>query len=172
MKQTVLLLVVFLLSIVVVSAQELKEGTYTINGLSFQISYSDFDTGGILISPTKSILLPSGPDDIEGYGSSSIAASVKFDKRLLDLTTLNTLLSQGRVAQLKANNEDYIVSVITDISGKVLSSSLDVPKNSLLTKEELVKILTYLNSRSYQVTSFRGLHKQLGCIFKDEIFRF
>ncbi len=161
-----------MLSIVVVSAQELKEGIYTINGLSLQISHSTFANGGILISPAKSIPLPAGPDDIEGYGSSSIAASVKFDKRLLDLTILNTLLLQGRVAQLKANNEDYMVSVITDISGKVLSSSLRVPKNSLLTKEEVVKILTYLNTRSYLVTSFRGLHKQLGCIFKDEIFKF
>ncbi len=91
MKQTMLLLVVFLLSIVVVSAQELKEGTYTINGLSFQISYSDFDTGGIYFSPTIRPKISPGPEEIEGFSSSSIAASVKFDKQLLHLTILNTL---------------------------------------------------------------------------------
>jgi len=172
MKKTVLLFVVFLFSIVLVSAQELKGGIYTINGLSYEISHSTFDNGGILISQTIQPKISPGAEEIEGFNSSSIAVSVNFDRPLLDLTILNKKLSEERVAQIKANREVFRVSVTTDVSGKVLSSSIAVPKNSLITKEEVVKILSYLNSSSYQVTSFRGLHSKLGYIFKDQIFRF
>ncbi len=171
MKQT-LLLIILLFKTLVVNSQELKQGTYTINGLSFKISHSTFARGGILIAPTIAPKISPGPEEIEGFSSGSIAASVKFDKPLLDLTILSTQLSQGRVDQIKANKEVLRVSVTTDVSGKVLSSSLVVPKNSLITKMEAVKILSYLNSCSYRLTSFRGLHKNLGYIIKDEIFRF
>src|SRR5690554_266247 len=144
------------------SAQSLKAGEYTVNGIRFKVYESKEKTFFGIVRANRPFI-PENKETINGIASYYVRPTLT-NKEAWQQMTINILGNQ-RVAALKQNKERLNVRFFVKPNGEIYYMAFRVTHNSILTLQEIVKIeQVLLKKYKMALKSDNNAHLQLAWI--------